>query len=492
MASARYWRLAGFTTPGDLELAGVQLYHAGARVDAMASLSPTIAPSAGVVANLQDPDLASTCRFAAATVRASGFALVWDFGAATQVSAVRLASTLRAVWPTAFELQYFDDVRWQPLAALGKVIYPGDSQWSVPILQVAGGLVALFNFDGPNGSTTLTDESPSPATQYASGITISTAKSKFGGASAYFGTGAGSLKLGDASDPQFAPGRQDFAFEAWVYDMGAGNRRVLAGNAHSSGSGGSLTLCFLNQTVPVSTVVASGTSYTVQANRASPVNQWFLFGLYRNGTDLKMRIDGVSAGSVTLPAGASIAAGDGRFAVGTTGDYSIAGGPYGVNWIGYVDSWRFVIGDAVQTADFTPYDGPFDNSFSGSQSGLEAMPIRTWPQRARTAFSAPVPAASVRGQGASLMARDNEFGGPGTITGQTLVKDGGPEVPTRARVVLLRARDKLVAREMWSDPVTGAYSFAGLDTDQQFIALAQKPDGAYEPVAGGPLTPKVP
>lgn len=87
---------------------------------------------------------------------------------------------------------------------------------------------------------------------------------------------------------------------------------------------------------------------------------------------------------------------------------------------------------------------------------------------------------------------DTEFGGAGTVTGQTLVKDGGPEVPTRARVRLLRARDGLLARETWSDPVTGAYSFAGLDTAQQFVALAQRPDGAYEPVAGGPLTPQVP
>lgn len=113
--------------------------------------------------------------------------------------------------------------------------------------------------------------------------------------------------------------------------------------------------------------------------------------------------------------------------------------------------------------------------------------------RRHLAYSSAIPATTaVRSNRASQWARDMEFGGAGTITGQTLVKDGGPEVPTRARVRLMRARDGVPARETWSDPSTGTYSFTGLDTAQQFVALAQKPDGSYEPVAGGPLTPQVP
>lgn len=117
---------------------------------------------------------------------------------------------------------------------------------------------------------------------------------------------------------------------------------------------------------------------------------------------------------------------------------------------------------------------------------------RTTVQRQTLAHSQPVLPAKVSAGRDTSVGRSFDFGGSGRITGQTLVKDGGPEVPTRARVRLLRMRDGVIARETWSDPATGAYSFAGLDTAQQFVALAQKPDGAYEPVAGGPLTPQLP
>lgn len=61
-------------------------------------LTSTIAPASGSLAALQDGNLATACPFAASAARSSGFALVWDFGAASQdVSAVRLgAGALRA------------------------------------------------------------------------------------------------------------------------------------------------------------------------------------------------------------------------------------------------------------------------------------------------------------------------------------------------------------------------------------------------------------
>lgn len=149
-------------------------------------------------------------------------------------------------------------------------------------------------------------------------------------------------------------------------------------------------------------------------------------------------------------------------------------------------------GDVIVVTGQTGWSAGEVRTFTRSGSGAAPLSPRTVRAGGKVAFSSPVPAASVRWQGASLLARDMEFGGAGTIAGQTLLKDGGPEVPTRARVLLLRKRDSLLARETWSDPATGAYSFTDLDPAQQFIALAQKPDGAYEPVAGGPLTPQVP
>ena len=88
-------------------------------------------------------------------------------------------------------------------------------------------------------------------------------------------------------------------------------------------------------------------------------------------------------------------------------------------------------------------------------------------------------------------ARDVEFGGPGTIYGATKTK-GTPNLPTKARVVLLRQRSKLPVRETWSNPVTGYFEFRGIDTSQQFLALAEDAEGHFRPVAANRLTPEVP
>ena len=83
MPAARYWRIVGIETytGGDLELSELHLYGAAGRLDATATLTSTIAPTAGTLAALQDDDLDTSCRFAGTAVRASGFALAWDFGA---------------------------------------------------------------------------------------------------------------------------------------------------------------------------------------------------------------------------------------------------------------------------------------------------------------------------------------------------------------------------------------------------------------------------
>ncbi|MVT28114.1 hypothetical protein GO496_10915 [Acidovorax citrulli] len=92
--------------------------------------------------------------------------------------------------------------------------------------------------------------------------------------------------------------------------------------------------------------------------------------------------------------------------------------------------------------------------------------------------------------GAEHLARDVQFGGAGRIWGTTKTK-GTPNVPTKARVVLLHQRSKVVARETWSMPATGAFEFAGIDTRQQFLVLAEDVQGNFRPVAASRLVPEV-
>ena len=62
-------------------------------------------------------------------------------------------------------------------------------------------------------------------------------------------------------------------------------------------------------------------------------------------------------------------------------------------------------------------------------------------------------------------------------------------MPTKARVSVLRQRDMLLAREVWSDPATGAWEVRGLDTSQTFLEVAQHVTGEKQAVAADQTVP---
>jgi hypothetical protein len=90
-----------------------------------------------------------------------------------------------------------------------------------------GSVVALLHFDGTNGSTTFTDQKGNTWTA-VSGAKISTAQSKFGGAS---------LLLNGSSDyatvPNFAGldfGSGNFTIEGWVRPANVTSNQVIIAN----------------------------------------------------------------------------------------------------------------------------------------------------------------------------------------------------------------------------------------------------------------------
>lgn len=129
MPAARYWRAVGLQSVGGgaLELSALHLYLGGARVDAAATRTSTVAPASGSLAALQDADTATTARWL--DVSAPGFALVWDFGAGNtqDVGAVRLGSgAAYAEWLEPLTLQYSSDgVVWTTLGSIPAFSWPG-------------------------------------------------------------------------------------------------------------------------------------------------------------------------------------------------------------------------------------------------------------------------------------------------------------------------------------------------------------------------------
>ena len=88
--------------------------------------------------------------------------------------------------------------------------------------------------------------------------------------------------------------------------------------------------------------------------------------------------------------------------------------------------------------------------------------------------------------------RDMEFGGTGRIWGTNEIETSpNVRIPTGGRVILQRQRDKLLVRETWANPVTGAWEFSGIDTRPEYLVFAEDLEGNYRPVAANKLQAEV-
>jgi hypothetical protein len=80
--------------------------------------------------------------------------------------------------------------------------------------------------------------------------------------------------------------------------------------------------------------------------------------------------------------------------------------------------------------------------------------------------------------------------GIGRISG-TVKDKGTPNIPTFARVRLVRERDFLPMRETWSDPTTGAYQFDYVDEMQKYTVIAFDHTHNERAVIADNLTPDI-
>ena len=210
-----------------------------------------------------------------------------------------------------------------------------------------------------------------------------------------------------------------------------------------------------------------------------PNGSWSYLEVTRRGNTLIAAVNAVDVISYTV---------SGTFAPLSPGNIRIGGNPlsgYGNrNFLGLLGPMRLTQGVALRGAG-----GPLPvptATFPAPSPAL--MGYRA--SRADVAASAPVPGHGAHRAAPLQLARDVEHGGPGTIYGTTKTK-GTPNQPAKARVVLLHQRSKLPVRETWSDPATGAFAFAGIDTAQQFLTLAEDAAGNFRPVAANRLAPEV-
>ncbi len=224
---------------------------------------------------------------------------------------------------------------------------PGDEYYNSSSL--------LLHLNGSNGSTTFTDNSPSPKTVTANGTAqISTTRSKFGGASAYFTGSTDNLIVNSSSD--FAFGTGNFTVEFWAnWTSWTGNQRfILMGQAGASnieigrGSGTDAILFYIMDSLLGTYTWNPGT------------NIWHHIALVRTGTgtnQVTLYIDGINVVSATS-------------AANITANNIFVGG---LNWAssynmqGYIDELRITKGVARYTGSFVTQSIEFPNSTGSIQ-----------------------------------------------------------------------------------------------------------------------------
>jgi len=221
-----------------------------------------------------------------------------------------------------------------------------------PVDPQFGSVSLLLHGDGTNGSATITDSSPTPKTVTAAGnAQISTAQSKFGGASLLF-DGNGDY-LASASNAAFGMGTSNFTLEAWIrpnlitgFDRGIIEfRNTIFGQLDGGAAfiqGSSAKLGFWDG------VTGYGLTGTVVS-----LNTWHHVAFVRLGNTLTAYLNGTQdfTASFTVNLGSARPLGIGGSNTNTLKGSS----PFS----GYIDEVRITKGIARYTTNFTPPTAPF-------------------------------------------------------------------------------------------------------------------------------------
>jgi hypothetical protein len=217
----------------------------------------------------------------------------------------------------------------------------------------------LMHFDGANGSTTFTDNSPAPKTATASGdAQISTVQSKFGGASLYLDGTGDYLSINYNSVFNF--GTDSFTWESWIYPT---NISGIDGIYATSGGAGVYPKFVVHLNAGTPSIhynnLTNGNDIYTTATSAVSLNTWTHLAFVRNGSSWTWYINGNSAGTGTNNTNITFTSQPTYIGYG--------GESYFTPFNGYIDEMRVTKGVARYTSNFTPATSAFPNSAGVTQ-----------------------------------------------------------------------------------------------------------------------------
>ena len=226
------------------------------------------------------------------------------------------------------EALIYENGQWVAGPVIGGVSYTPAADPEYSNVQL------LLHCNGTNGSTTFTDSSQNGLTVAANGnAQISTAQSKFGGASAYFDGANSTISLQDSA---LITGTGQFTIEMWFYASSTDG-----GLVRSSNFNGGYELIHLNSELKF----WAYNSGDVLVATAPSLNAWHHVAVTRDASNvLRMFVDGTLVDSATNFTENLYR---NTLAIGTsrTNFY---------NFDGYIDDFRLTTGVARYTAAFTP------------------------------------------------------------------------------------------------------------------------------------------
>jgi hypothetical protein len=217
----------------------------------------------------------------------------------------------------------------------------------------------LLHCDGTNGSTTFTDNSPSPKTVTSNnGAAISTAQSKFGGASAFFDGTDDYLSINYNSAFNF--GTNSFTWESWIYPTNISGIDGIYATSGGSGVNPKFVI-HLNAGTPSIHYnnLTNGNDLYTTATSAVSINTWTHLAFVRNGSNWTWYINGNSAGTGTNNTNITFTSQPTYIGYG--------GEAYFTPFNGYIDELRITNGVARYTGNFTPSTTAFPNNAGVTQ-----------------------------------------------------------------------------------------------------------------------------
>ncbi len=169
----------------------------------------------------------------------------------------------------------------------------------------------------------------------------STSIKKYGSGSFYL---AGNCQLTFPYRAGMYMNSSNFTIETWVYPTTVGSLPIFYNDA--GGSSGIGIEIDINGGSLRARVKPTGYSVGSFSGGSVPTNSWSHIALTRNGTTLKLFINGTQVGSQTMPVNS--------IGVSTGGDQYRIGYDFSALFQGYFDDYRITVGTSRYDSNFTP------------------------------------------------------------------------------------------------------------------------------------------